>query len=359
MARRRIGTVSEPEAYLKWISSTENDPYRRAALRMLCVIAENPERSNSEVGRLIGRSEKTVRRWWKIYLDQGLTGLLGVEESYLPPSKERKIPEGKGETEPIPFDSFVHFLNNLPLLGTTTDFTESLKRNLERLLPGVDHVSIAFNFGFDLAQAHEYEPIVTVYQYSNQDDVPVVAREYRESYMGLKEIIATLQDSQYSSDAYSYPHGFSYTLDEGPVIGHIILWRRGTEPVDIGTIRWMERLRPFFSFLLTDFIARNAAVAPIESAFRKKYAMLVRDAGLTVTEQQVLVQLLLGRSYIEAASRLHKAPSTVKGQVRRIFQKCGVKNLGHLVKRHFTPFFETLEERTVYRKNPNSGNDTD
>ena len=75
MPRKRTQVAEDPSE-LKQIQTSVAGTGREQAIRMLRLLEEDPERTLGEVASLLNCSERTVHRWWKLYVDGGIAALL-------------------------------------------------------------------------------------------------------------------------------------------------------------------------------------------------------------------------------------------------------------------------------------------
>jgi DNA-binding CsgD family transcriptional regulator len=99
----------------------------------------------------------------------------------------------------------------------------------------------------------------------------------------------------------------------------------------------MRDLRPFFVFLLSDFVARHQAAKPVDHAFATAIDELTRQTGLTMQERRILHLQLLGLGYEEIADTLNISLNTVRTHVRSIYMKTGAHGQTELFAKYFTP----------------------
>lgn len=78
--RHREGTIRESLATLQRLERQYRHQPQELRLVALRLLKGDPSRTLQEVAALLGRSSRTLQRWWSTYRHQGLTGLLQVSK---------------------------------------------------------------------------------------------------------------------------------------------------------------------------------------------------------------------------------------------------------------------------------------
>lgn len=78
--RHREGTIRESLATLQRFERQYRHKPQELRLKALRLLKEDPSRTIQEVAALLGRSYRTLQRWWSTYRHQGLTRLLQVSK---------------------------------------------------------------------------------------------------------------------------------------------------------------------------------------------------------------------------------------------------------------------------------------
>lgn len=78
MARKRTGTIAESLERLEELERRYLGEPQEARIKALRLLKEDPSRTTTEVGAIMSCSERTVRRWWSTYQNDGLNALLEV-----------------------------------------------------------------------------------------------------------------------------------------------------------------------------------------------------------------------------------------------------------------------------------------
>jgi hypothetical protein len=73
---RKRSHVREDALRLKEFEAAVTETRHAQAIRMLRLLEEEPDRTLSECAAMLNRPERTVRRWWKTYQEDGIEALL-------------------------------------------------------------------------------------------------------------------------------------------------------------------------------------------------------------------------------------------------------------------------------------------
>jgi len=78
--RHREGTILESLATLQRLERKYRHKPQELRLKALRLLKEEPSRTLKEVAALLGRSHRTLQRWWSIYRHHGLNQVLQVSQ---------------------------------------------------------------------------------------------------------------------------------------------------------------------------------------------------------------------------------------------------------------------------------------
>jgi len=81
MMRRRTETIGESIETLSRLEQRYRHQPQELRIKALRLLKENPSRTIKQVADLLGRSGRTLQRWWRTYRQQGLEGLLQVGQA--------------------------------------------------------------------------------------------------------------------------------------------------------------------------------------------------------------------------------------------------------------------------------------
>jgi DNA-binding CsgD family transcriptional regulator len=351
MAGKKEGIIRESVDQLHWMLDRQQSERQQARIRMLLLLKEDETKTFVQVARMTDRSERMVRRWWKIYQEGGTEALLkGAPGAVVDrPSVREPIPleqtEAKqGKVGP----QFLSFLNALPHSGDTLEWIEKFRELFIRLFSDIDRVSINIDIDAELTN-WKGAPVTYVTQnVSLESDMPVHLQttvDVGSSSPG-KVIGAAMRRQRAMLEKFNPPHQFDYHTGEGAYLGTILLWRqKNTGPISRETLETIEDLTPFFTFMLTDCIARRQMEDPGVRIFTNTLATIAEKEKLTHRQQEVLTHCLLGRTHMQAADALNISLHAVRGHVRAIHARTGTHTLLELFARYCTPFQDPKSRR--------------
>jgi transposase len=79
--RHRSGTIRENLVTLQRLEQEYRGQSQELRLKALRLLKEDPKRTLRQVAALLGRSYRTIQRWWSIYQHHGLKQLLQVGQT--------------------------------------------------------------------------------------------------------------------------------------------------------------------------------------------------------------------------------------------------------------------------------------
>lgn len=313
--------------------------HRRFA--MLQLFAENPMRSSADVAQRIGVSERTIKRWWRIYRSDGLAGLIGQSgegvERTVPTTADAGRERSSADNGILP-EHVIEFLNALPPQGDATQWPLHFRDALLKLLPDVDHVSVTVNMVCDLTATGEHRPQLIISQ--NLGSAPGSLMVNRGNAAG--ETATRLYDNfraqGFPIKQYHPPAPFVYLFDDSSYLGAVFLWTEREKPqIDRKTLELFESLRPFLGFVLSDLVARFRYSEPVSASYIEAIEELSSSIGLTPSEQQVVILLADGQSQKMISESMRLSKHTVQTHMKSIYRKAGVKSVTELIARYLTP----------------------
>ena len=187
--------------------------------------------------------------------------------------------------------------------------------------------------------------------------------DYQQPFQGL---IARGQRANFPFADYHPPESFDFFLELGKrtrhtsdnvdsYIGSILLFSRldGPElPREAADL--VERLRPFFTYVFSDYSARiDSRDSGGDGRMYQFIERVAADAGLSPQEHRVLMLGFLGHPYKDMAEILHVSVNTVQSHISSIYRKTGVSKIGEIYARYFAGLEMTGErsepENTIGR----------
>ncbi len=373
-------------------------------IRFLSLLKSDPALRLDDVARQLDCSPRTAYRWWGMYVQGGVDGLLrGGREGTAQSHKrlddndllelrqamiERKVNSPKevqdwlhrrlgviysmrgitnilhnrlrvkrdwvfeaqaGEELPPRGSAdlagrLLDLLNAFPVDQTSIDAALVLKQGLERLFSDVDRVSVAINIECELnGDPKESDNFMASVQYLNAADGERedLAVFTHTTSSPFKGMLNDFQRLGYPVHEYHTPLGYEYYHHEAAYLGVIMLWRlKGKPEISERTRALMMQLEPFFLFVLTDAVVRRRYNAPVSGSIHAAFRNLTLQFNLTRQEYIVILRRLYGESYKEIAGALRITENTTKKLLQSVYQKTGTRGHIELFAKYFGPLAE-------------------
>jgi DNA-binding CsgD family transcriptional regulator len=343
MARKKEGSIQESSDELRTLLRIYSGTKCEQRLQMLMLLSDNSALTVDEVAAEMACSERTVRRWWKLYQEGGIPVLLGTNGT-----QSLKSPAHRhAGAHSLICPPVLKFLNGLPVTDDTVKWITTFREGLQRLLGDVDQVAVSVETECDL-----YSLEGSAMEFFLTEHIPEV-RSLRHATRVTTQrldrppgelLLESLRRQAFPLDNYHPPLWFDYHVVNGEYLGTIILLRDRHAPVISERSRTlMRQLEPFLIFLLSDCIERRRRQGPDIRLFAEIVDSVSKAEGLRPREQEVMLHHLLGRNYEEIGRQLHISTSAVRKHVNAIHRKSGVKNVTELLARHITPLGEHRE----------------
>lgn len=319
-------------------------------LLMLLVFCENPAIANRDLARTIRVPESTVRRWKTLYREQGLPGLMQMEEGERQRLQELlAMPSSSLSLPPASSEKLIAFLNNLPVTSDSVQWSRAMRTLLIETFDEIDYalVNVRVNFpagwtvdagvpqkiGADLM--YRKDVFGAGYEY-----VPSVRWDKPDSGPKWKKLLEEGERNGFAFDKYHSPVGFDFYIGdmEPEYMGCIVLLRdRGKPIISDGTLQLFEQCRPFLARVFLSHTTLLQSEQPGVYLYNNIMAYIDADPPLTSREWEVVLMLLMGHTYDEAADLLFITKSTMISHVRNIYRKTRVTKLSELFGRIFAP----------------------
>lgn len=245
-------------------------------------------------------------------------------------------------------------LTALPALSASRAIIEwcgILRRALQNLFGDIDHITINMNLQCPIDNPGDYKSLMVVHQNADSDKLSVTpapgddATPLDHEAARLARFWQNLRETEFDIEKYHPPTVKFYYYGDTAYIGFMVFWReRGRQPISEETITAIERLRPFFIYAFSDFIARQYVVRPMDFIFRRALTDLKETITLTLQEERVLYLQLVGRSYEEIAQTLSISVNTVRTHVKSIYTKTGTHSQAEFVGKYFTPYLHSAKQ---------------
>ena len=391
---RKRSKVNEDAVELIRLESTLRGERKLAAIKMLRLLEEEPDRTLSEAAVLMNRPERTIRRWWQVYLNGGLEALLrdtnAGGQRPRPLSKEvatafrsrayqgfpdlkeaqlwlvqeygvkyslARVSELLRDADGIPSPqienglsnistpqcslidhNLISILNSLPTTTHPFEWAKKFSQLLSSLLSDVDRISININTGVSFYQCPAKRLNLRCIQHLSVDEGSegmFTCVPYDETAAPSTQLIHDFKEAGWPVHLYRSPVAFDYFTDLGDYAGSLIVWRdRDKAPTSPTTLRLFEQLRPFLVFALTDAAARVQCSYPSHTGFLTALTTLRKENNLTPQEYRIVSLRFLGYSYKDIADMLCISITTVKKHLNTVHQKSGTRSQYELFARY-------------------------
>ncbi len=333
----------------------------------LSFLKEDLRRTIPESARKSGISDRRGRRWWDAYREGGLSKLLDLRiwkvEELEPAPLDANLagtlngtPSSSLSTANIDFLAFLVAVASLAEISEPGRWARTLGDLLSSFFAEIDYAVVQVKTGIDLTKSSRdfvfYQNVDATGKVSHEVGA---VRDKKHKYV-YEELIEQGKRRDFPFKQYHFPPAgydlFVRATDENSAakvhIGSFLLFRdKSQDSFSQETLDLVERLRPFFTFLFTDFIYRNRSEKPSADLFNEAVTRVAGDVGLSPREQDVLLLEMLGHSYEEIGNFLNISPKTVQSHVRSVYQKAGVNRLSEFFARYFTPREFFPEKKTT------------
>lgn len=367
MARTRSIRIRESLEELEQLRKFHKGTPQERRILFLSFLREDTSRTIPEAAIKAGISERRGRRWWDAYRRAGLTELLELriwkkeeleeENSFDPHFSGTSSSKNSANLHVTGID-FPAFLVAVASLASFTDpgqWGRAFRDIMVSTLPEVDYAVVHIISNVDLNNPAKklvfHQNILPNGQVSHEVES---TREKRQKYV-YESLIEQGKRGGFPFEQYHFPPaGFDFfvrpdsNVEKASIyIGSLLLFRlKSNLPFSQDLLDLAERLRPFITFLFTDFIVRVRHEKPGADLFNEAVNRVAGDVGLSPREQDVLLLEMLGHSYDEIADLLHVSPKTIQTHVRQLYKKAGVSRLSEFFARYFTPRTMFSEKKT-------------
>lgn len=363
MARTRSIRIRESLEELEQLRQFHRGTPQERRILFLSFLKEETGRTIAEAARKADISDRRGRRWWDSYRDGGLTKLLELriwKREELEPTPLDVLapgaPSSHSQISPpdqfgIDFPAFLVAVSGLATYREPTAWAQRLREILVGTLPEIDYAVVSVRSNVNLTSAARN--MVFREQVSPEGEVAhevQSVKEKNQKYL-YEDMIEQGKRRKFPFEKYHYPPpGYAFFVrppnsagnggGEGDTVhvGSLLIFRAKSEPeFTQELLDLIERLRPFITFLFTDFIVRVRYEKPGSELLVEAVGRVAGDVGLSPRESDVLLLEMLGHSYEEIGKLLSISPKTVQSHVRSVYQKSGVSRLSEFFARYFTP----------------------
>lgn len=340
-------------------------------LTFLRLLKEDSGRPLADATRRLGITERRGRYWWETYCSNGLRGLLerrvwGREklEKNVPKIEVRKngeirvarettVPEQPASS--IDYPAFINAVAGIAEITNPQEWGSALRDLIIEHFPEVNYAVISIRPTVNMTGDESPNKKRMVVRRS-QNDTGEAAERFESTEDGkpnFKIVIESGQKRGFDFSRYHFPPaGFDFFLKRGKrekraaagqtslgiCLGSLLLFRhKHLSPFTPETLDMVERLRPYFTYVFTDFILRVRGVVPSMESYNATIVRISSEAKLSEREQDVLSLLFLGYSEKRIADALNISPKTVESHVYSMYRKTGVNKVTELFAQYQTP----------------------
>jgi DNA-binding CsgD family transcriptional regulator len=237
-------------------------------------------------------------------------------------------------------------MNSVPSTSDVDEWIDWLKEALQLLLSDVDRVSVgvAFSYGSNIDVAADPDLRLSIMEYADDNGRDI--REGRSMKLVRSEtkpadhFVAELKERGYPIDRHQPPYCIDYYDGDEVHLGSIVLWRDiGNPPLSEETKEVMERLRPFLTYIFSNYLLQVRLARPAGDMVSQAIYDMIRQTGLSAQEQKIIWLRIYGHSYKEIASILSISVTTVKKHLNTIHRKTGTRSLTEILAKDLAPSF--------------------
>ena len=240
----------------------------------------------------------------------------------------------------------LRFLNSLPVGGDVVEWLLEFREALRQFLGDVDRISIRVNADKPIRLSKKGQWAMNINQ------IIYIENETQKKYLPNSEIlwgegasIAMGESARLLEEMrrlnlplqdYQQPHCYDYYWPLPLTLGGVILFRRrGASPISAQTLDLVERLEPFFVFLLTSLRTRYFYHHPGAAIFNWSILSLYDELKLTGREFEVLILRLYGLTFKQIAAELFLSHATVRKHLQSLLRKAKARNVIEMFTRRF------------------------
>ncbi|MGE3802931.1 MAG: helix-turn-helix domain-containing protein, partial [Candidatus Kapaibacterium sp.] len=335
MARTRSIRIRESLDELEQLRQYYQGRPQARRILFLAFLKEDPKQTISEAARKADISDRRGRYWWDAYRDEGLQGLLGRRVWKMEEKTDDQLHNAGQLSQSMGLDHgggvnpnlLLVFFNAVALNSVhleMNDWLKGIREAMLNLLPDVDYVVINVRTGIDVLHRLRITHALIYRQHLNVDKTTESSSTNSKIHKSPAErLIEEGKHRGFPFKQYHPPKGFDFYLDTGrrgqasedeydSYIGTFLLLRLSDQPpIAQETLDLVERLRPFFVYVFSDFVARTSLNKPGAEHFRDALAQVASDVGLTEREIEVLLLEIRGHSYQSISDLLHISLNTV------------------------------------------------
>jgi DNA-binding CsgD family transcriptional regulator len=335
-------TVRETAEELERFEQVYRGRPEEARVRFLRILRTQPELTFEEAARVAGVPRRSAHRWWSIYEDRTIAGLVNLSMGRPKgPRKPEKPPEIRGHDGPVTTDALLELMNGLPVELGLLEGINGLRERLMAIFPDVDRISISVNTYCDLENPKLYRPNLLISQradVADRLDEGINVQRLRGTEAPAYDLLEQMRLGGFPFSRYHPPVATDIFFADTADLGAILLWREvDKRPISDETIQLLERIRPFLVYAFSNLVTRHHYANPRDRVFYSALGDMARRARLTAQEQRIISYRLMGYSYKKIAAELGRTEGAVKKQLASVHRKTGTQGHSELFAKYFTP----------------------
>ena len=336
-------------------------------LSFLRYLKEHPDDPLAEAAEHIGITTRRGRYWWTSYRKEGLKGLLErrawgrdeLQKKVILPRTDASTlfqthssEASRASISLMDYPAFINAVASIADIEHPLEWARALGNAMMTSIHEVDYAVVSVKVSVDTQNGNQGEKRVVFRLHEDktsdlkQELIPSVEKLTNRNW---EILVAQGQKQSFPFDKYHFPPvGFDFFINQGTrerkhntistCVGSVLLFRsKDIAPFSAETIDLIERIRPFISYVMTDFIIRIRREVPEMEFYRESLARIAGEASLTDREQSVLGLVLLGYNEKRIADVLKISVKTVESHMRSIYRKTGVTKMNELFARYQTP----------------------
>ena len=348
MARRRRISIDTGLEDLSHALQRARGTSSELPIRFLYELKCAPDRPFEETARRLEIPVRTAYVWIGVYEEKGFDGYRS--HRWKARQIKGKAPGPPRSTESTPKEigdhDLLQLLTNVPDSPDVITWCLEMKRWLSPLFPGVDQFGVSLAGNIDLfdpgnSATGKFLFQATVATEGGAGGEGTVHVEGMDSGKLWQKIFRKgVADGQVDPARFHPPIGddYFYTYREkSAYIGSInLLTRLENPPISDEELARFRTLRPLFSRLMAEAVARIQLADPQVREYYNAMARVDPDKLLTTRERDVVLLHLMGYRNEEIARSLSVDTSTIKTHTATILRKLGLNNVKELMGKAFS-----------------------
>ncbi len=234
----------------------------------------------------------------------------------------------------VPFE----LLNRLPINCDPAQWCFAFQNALHVLVPEAARITVHVNMQCVPTDDRPTETVVSLVQHLGEIQArqyPTVLLTANSSESIFRQLHEQFLRVHVPLEQYAPPVHFEYYY-RGQLAGYVVLWFTELSDAQISRASAViSKLEHFIVFALSDCIARNRWAPAVNGDSTMTFHRYAEEWRLTEQDRKILMHLLSGASYKEAADRLGISINTVRKHTQKIYRSTGTNGLAELSAKYF------------------------